>query len=218
MSLFNELKNNQYIVDIYNNVDKKDEQNLIATHGWKHINKVISTVEKILTELECKQDTIENGKIAALLHDIGCIEGKDNHAFRSYEMSKVLLDNKEINDNDKNIILNAILKHSKPKENDTIVGKTLALADKIDFDKNRMCPLGLKVKHYNQMNNIENVEISINEILEIRFIVNERFDRIDLEKYYFVEKILDSIREFAQYISKKYQIKINDEIWEENIV
>ena len=92
------------------------------------------------------------------------------------------------------------------------------MADKIDFDKNRMCPLGLKVKHYNQMNNIENVEISINEILEIRFIVNERFDRIDLEKYYFVEKILDSIREFAQYISKKYQIKINDEIWEENIV
>lgn len=133
-------------------------------------------------------------------------------------MSKVLLDNKEINDNDKKIILNAILKHSKPKENDTIVGKTLALADKIDFDKNRMCPLGLKVKHYNQMNNIENVEISINEILEIRFIVNERFDRIDLEKYYFVEKILDSIREFAQYISKKYQIKINDEIWEENII
>ena len=137
MSLFNELKNDQYIVAIYDNVDKKDEQNLIAIHGWKHIDKVINTVEKILTELECKQDTIENGKIAALLHDIGCIEGKDNHALRSYKMSKVLLDNKEINDNDKKIILNAILKHSKPKENDTIVGKTLALADKIDFVKNR---------------------------------------------------------------------------------
>lgn len=217
MSLFDELKNNKDIIYIYNNVDEKDKENLIATHGWKHINKVISIVEKILTELDYDNNTIENGKIAALLHDIGCIDGKDNHAFKSYEMAKVLLNDKKINKEDKEIILQAILKHSKPKENDTIIGKTLALADKIDFDKNRMCPLGLKEKHYCQMNNIEKVEISIGKIVEIKFIVNEKFDRVDLEEYYFVKKIFEAIREFSKYVSKKYQIKINDEIWENNM-
>lgn len=217
MSLFDELKINEEIIKIYNNVDEIDKENLIAVHGWQHINKVISTVEKILIEIGCDNKTIENGKIAALLHDIGCIEGKENHAIRSYDMAKVLLEDKNISEIDKEVILQAILRHSKPKENDTIIGKALALADKLDFDKNRMYPLGLKVPHYNQMNNIEKVEISIGKIVEINFTVNEKFDRMDLEKYYFVEKIFDAIIEFSVYISKKYQVKINNEIWKSNV-
>lgn len=123
------------------------------------------------------------------MHDIECIDEKDNNAFKSYEMAKVLLNDKKINKDNKEIILQAVLKHSKPKENDTIIGKALALADKIDFDKDRMCPLVLKEKHYCQMNSIEKVEISMGKIVEIKFIVNEKFDRVDLEEYYFVKNI-----------------------------
>ena len=215
MSIFNDLITNPEIIDIYHNVDNVDSSFLIATHGWKHIHQVITMVENILTELNCDLATIENGKIAALLHDIGCIKGKENHATYSYTMAKEFLKDKNLSQENQEIILDAIRNHSNPEKNHTIVGVTLALADKLDFNQNRMCPLGMKVKHYNQMYYIEKVNISIKDSVIITFVVNEKFDRIDLEQYYFTQKIFSAIKIFANYIQKPYEVKINNDIWQD---
>lgn len=48
-------------------------------------------IEVILKNLNFDYYYINNAKIAALLHDTGCIEGKENHPERSYHFAKDFL-------------------------------------------------------------------------------------------------------------------------------
>ena len=51
-------------------------------------NNVKNLAEKILKVLNYEQYIIEETKIAAILHDVGAIQGKENHAYRSWEYAK----------------------------------------------------------------------------------------------------------------------------------
>ena len=68
------------LIDSINIVQNND---LIGCHGRYHTMFVVNTVAYILQSLFYDIRTIKLGKIAALLHDIGIIAGRKNHAQKS---------------------------------------------------------------------------------------------------------------------------------------
>lgn len=59
-----------------------------AYHNLEHVQNVAKLVGALLGKLEYDKNLIEEAKIAAILHDIGAIEGKNEHALRSYNFAK----------------------------------------------------------------------------------------------------------------------------------
>ncbi|MDD2505689.1 MAG: HD domain-containing protein [Bacilli bacterium] len=214
MITYNEIKNDPYIIDIYDKIEKFSNKELYATHGWSHILNVVDTVDKIMKELNVSEEIIECGKIAALLHDIGCINGKDNHAVLGYNMATKYLEGKDMSQDYKESILEAILNHGGSKSLDNIIATTLVFADKIDFDKTRLTPLGYEIESFNQIQYIDHIDIIISDNnLIVKFIVNDMFDKDSLEKYYFTPKIFKAIYNFGEYLNLKPCVKLNDDEW-----
>lgn len=214
MITYEEIKNDPYIVDMYNRIEKLGVNELWATHGWSHILKVVNTVEVVLKKLEYDKETIEIGKIAALLHDIGCIKGKENHANESYNIVSKYLADKDLSDENKSVILNAILNHGGSKNVTNIIEAVLVFADKIDYDKDRLLPLGYSVEGFNQIQHIVRINVDISkDTLIVRFITNDVFDKVSLEQYYFTPKIFKAIYNFSEYVHLKPCIKLNDIGW-----
>ncbi len=208
-----EIRNDPFIINIYNRIEEIQEGRDYADHGWRHINKVVDNIKQIIDVYDCS--LIESGIIAALLHDIGIVDGKGNHGEVSYLMATKYLQDKEIVN--KEVILDAIRYHGGGKDNFNLVGHALVLADKIDFDKNRILPLGMEDLFFLEILNINDVIIvAKKETIIIKFLVNQNFNRKKMEGYYFVSKIFKAVKEFARYLKIDYQIQINDHEWKED--
>ena len=147
--MYDKIRNDQYIIDIYNKISVyEDENDVWAYHDLKHVLNVVSMTEKLLTDLNCDKALIEEAKIAALLHDLGCIEGKNNHAHRSYSMAKKYFEKNKINLKNENLILDAIKTHSDGFDTDNKIAVILILCDKLDIKKTRIdtttCQVNIK--------------------------------------------------------------------------
>ena len=89
MDNFNKIANDKTIINIYNKISEfEDLDKGWAHHDLDHVKNVAKLVESLLRQLEYEESFIEEAKIAAILHDIGAIEGKKNHALRSYNFAK----------------------------------------------------------------------------------------------------------------------------------
>jgi HD superfamily phosphodiesterase len=182
--MYETIRNDEYIINIYNEIEKIQQQELWIDHSWYHINKVISTSEYILNKLNCTKEIIDCGKIAALLHDIGIVCGKEGHAEKSYEMVKKYFENKNIDEKNKNIILEIIRNHGGRNDADNLMELVLMFADKTNFDKDRMLSLGKTIEGQREMDNIEKVDIDLNDkALTVNFIINECFNKEEFEKF-----------------------------------
>lgn len=199
---------------MYDRIDEISNTELYATHGWSHVRNVTNTLANLMTMLNCSEDMIECGKIAALLHDIGCIYGKENHATNSYNIAKEYLKNKDISEEYKNIILDAIIDHSEGKNLNNIINPILTFADKIDYSKSRLTSLGYEIENFNEIQYIDKVNVLLdsNQLI-VQFIAKENFNKESLEKYYFTPKIFKAIHNFAKYLNIEAHIKLNNDEW-----
>ena len=106
MNRFEKIKNDKTIIEVYNKISEyEDLYKGWAYHNLDHVKNVAKLVESLHSELGYDDSFIEEAKIAALLHDTGAIEGKNNHSLRSYEFAKkyfeknnIILKNKDLND------------------------------------------------------------------------------------------------------------------------
>ncbi|MBE5821401.1 MAG: HD domain-containing protein [Clostridiales bacterium] len=208
-----EIYEDKYIQKIYDGIEEY-EKNDFATHGRKHIYKVTKIIETILTKLNYSEDIIECGKIAALLHDLGCMQGKKEHEIRSYNIAKQYLKDKQLTKKQKEVILNAIINHRNVKEEMDILERALVVSDKLDYTKNRLTKESLKIEGLSELQYVNEIVIDIteNEFI-VRFITEKEFKKELLEKYYFTEKVFKAINSFSEYINRKPVILINDIIW-----
>ncbi len=82
--------------------------------------------------LNYNEDLIYSTKIASILHDTGALQGKDGHAFRSYEFAKKYFEDNNINLKNQEQVLEAIKIHSDGFDTDNVIALCLILADKLD--------------------------------------------------------------------------------------
>ncbi len=157
------LINNQELNEIIDSINEKNKETLCNGHGRYHTTFVVNTIETILEGLGYSKEIIELGKIAGLLHDIGVITGKKNHALKSSEMSKNFLDLTFLSDKEKEIIIHAIYDHSNGLEINSPIGAALLIADKIHLSKDRVLELGYEDKWHKNLLNIKAVTLSIDD-------------------------------------------------------
>lgn len=215
MNIFEKIYNDKKILDRYFEVERYE--NLIkgiAYHNFSHVFNVIKITEKLLKDLECDEKFIEDAKIAALLHDTGANDVKEGHAYRSYLFAKDYFMNNNINLKNEEKVLEAIKIHSNGFDTDNIIALTIILADKLDVKYDRISEEGRKEVGVRQYQYVKDIDVKIaNKKLIINFIVDEEFDIVELEEYYFTAKIFNAIKAFSKKMNLSAVVLINNSEW-----
>ncbi len=212
--MLEQILQDEYILDIYKRIKEHEDNDIsgYAYHDLTHAINVMELASTILKELNCTIEEIEGIKIAAILHDLGCLEGKENHEIRSYELAKKYLENKEIKLKER--ILSAIKNHRVGFDSDDIMTVVLVLADKLDIKKSRVAPAGVNIKGNKEFLSIEDITIKKDKNnFIVNFIVNENCNKKELENYYFIPKVFKAINSFAKKNNLQSIIMYNDELW-----
>lgn len=168
------------ILDNINEVLNKEEKGMLrGCHGRYHAMFVVNTVEYILKSLSYDSRIVELGKIAALLHDLGNIAGRWNHARKSAALAAVFLDDLEdLLPNEKVTIVQAINDHSDGENISNAIGAALFIADKVDTSKRRRLTEELIDDWYSNLLQIEDVDIQVfNKTILINYITTEAFSK-----------------------------------------
>ena len=217
INYFNKIKNDKTIMTIYRKIHEyEDAEDGYAYHDYNHVNNVANYCEKILKVLNYDDDFINEAKIAALLHDTGCTEGKENHAQRSYEFAKKYIEKNNIPLKNKNLVLEAIKNHSEGFTTDNIIQLVIILADKIDIKKSRISEYGRQVEGNRQYQYINDIQFEIkNNNFCINFICDDEINLEELNNYYFTKKVFKSIQSFADKLNLSPKVLMNNKIWEE---
>ena len=213
--IYNILRNDSIIFQIYKAIEEKEiRDGGWAFHNYEHVKNVSIISEKILRDLDFDENTIYKSKIACLLHDIGALQGKENHAQRSFEYSKKLFEEHNWIFDGNESILDAIQNHSSGFETDNIITLSIILADKLDIKKNRITDAGKKIKGNRQYGHIEDINININEsILTITFITDNKLDFEEVNSYYFTDKVFKAIEAFSKKFNLRYNVLLDNKIW-----
>lgn len=216
MNRFELIKNDKRIINIYNQITEfEDLDKGWAHHNFGHVNNVSNLVESILNKLNYNEDFIEEAKIAALLHDIGAIEGKDNHSSRSYNFAKSYFNDNNIILEHKDLVLDAIKIHSDGFNSDNIIALTLILSDKLDIKHTRVAKEGYNVKGMRQLQYINDILVDINNSnLEVKFICNNKINKSELEEFYFILKVFKSIIAFSKKMNLEPKVSFNNIEWQ----
>ncbi|MBR3180100.1 hypothetical protein IKF57_01010 [Candidatus Saccharibacteria bacterium] len=128
-----------------------ENKELLADHGMRHAMRVAEYAVDFIDE--CYQYFGEDGvkkfhafgheedfyftAIAALLHDIGIVDGRENHTERSVEMAKKYLQKYDISSYEIPVITGAIGCHSDGLGLVNLVDAALIMGDKMDITRSR---------------------------------------------------------------------------------
>ena len=133
-----------------------------ACHGKYHAMAVVSMTEYILTALGYNGRTIELGKIAALLHDIGNIAGRWKHAEKSAALAEVFLGGTvPFSAAEREMIIQAIADHSGGDNISSPIGAAVLMADKLDISKHRILPRAKRDHWHENLLKVEAVNLDI---------------------------------------------------------
>lgn len=215
MDNFNKIANDKTIINIYNKISEfEDLDKGWAHHDLNHVKNVAKLVESLLRQLDYEESFIEEAKIAAILHDIGAIEGKKNHALRSYNFAKKYITENNIILKNKDLVLDAIKIHSDGFDSDNIIALTLILSDKLDIKHTRVAKEGYNIKGMKELQYIQDIYVVIkNKNLKIQFICDDKINKNELEEFYFIIKVFKAIISFSRKMNLNPQVLFNNNEW-----
>ena len=216
--VYNYIYSDERIRAVYREIDEKENNNIDAWahHNFCHVNNVKNMVEEILNKLGYDKELVEEAKIAAIMHDIGALQGKPNHAERSYIYAKNYFEENNIQLVHKQQVLDAIRNHSDGFDSNNIIQIALVFADKLDIKKTRPTKKGLEIPGNRQYANIEEINTDIqNGALKINITANDKLNKEELENFYFMKKVGNAINAFADKLNLVYKVYLNDKEWNE---
>ena len=162
--------------ELLSSINEANPDAYSACHGSYHANFVSKRVGDILAGMNFDKRTIEIGKIAGLLHDIGCISGKDDHAIKSSLMCGKFLCKTGVTSLEKSIIVQAIADHSNGNDINSPVSAALLIADKTDLSKERVLNPADANNFHKNLCEVEKVDVSIHgESININFVASDKF-------------------------------------------
>lgn len=213
--IYDYLSSNDSILKIYIEIEKTEiRDGGWAFHNYEHVKNVSKIAEKILTDLNFNQETIYQCKLACLLHDVGALQGKEEHAQRSFEYARKLFEDKNWIFEGSDSVLDAIKNHSSGFETNNIIALSIILADKLDIKKTRISEEGKKIEGNRQYAHIEDIIINIqNDTLTINFITDGKIIMKEVNHYYFTDKVFKAIEAFSKKLNLKHYILMDDKPW-----
>jgi len=128
------------ILSVYGEIDKHNK--FPANHGIKHILGVIDLSNKIASLFDLSNRDKLILQTALIIHDIGQIDGRENHGYKSMLFAKNYLPSKNIfTEEELDMIYSAIETHDECYDYSVlknIFSWYVNLIDKLDFSKNRL--------------------------------------------------------------------------------
>lgn len=208
-----DIINTDYFKETYSKIEELKKEYPV-NHGFIHINNVIENAKKIAITFKLDNHQTNLLLIAAFLHDIGYLQGKDDHAYNGCILAKDILKKWNFNDNDITIISTAIKNHGGKKDDEynDIISMCLIIADKLDFINTRYDTTRLKEEYLKTFPYIMDtfIEYNNNEIT-LNIVINKEFsiDTFNSSSYY------NKLNNFLNLLSKrlistyKIQYKLN---------
>lgn len=212
---YNELLRDEQILEIFGKIDQ--HHNNKYNHGKQHAANVINNMIQLTNLLKVEKQEQNYLCIAALLHDIGQLEGKEEHYVRSSNFANNYLKDKvTVEWNSK--ITQAILKHHEKEkiENLSLFEHLLLFADKMDFTKNRLDQTFIQENKVECIeNHIKEIQFTIiDQVFHVIIITDSKINEFDFLKWNYYSKLVNRIREFSNKINRQYKIQFikNEEV------
>ena len=198
--------------NLLSSINESDPGTYMACHGTYHAKFVAERTGSILADLHFDKRIVEVGKIAGLLHDIGCISGKRghaiSHAIKSSQMCEEFLCKTKCTPSEKNTIMQAIADHSDGDNINSAVGAALLIADKTDLSKKRILnPADVNTYHKNLLE-VKRVDVFLREnMMTINFVASEQFSASVLRNLW--DKAFIVPAKAAQYFGCSVTFSVN---------
>ncbi len=133
------IKQNPDIMEYIRRADKALEAQGFTEHSFAHVEKVSQTAGMILAELGYDERTVELARIAGIMHDIGNVINRVDHAQSGAVMAFRLLDNLSMPANEICSIISAIGNHDEGTGQPLDpISASLIIADKTDVRRSRV--------------------------------------------------------------------------------
>ena len=133
------IKQNPDIMEYIRRADKTLEAMGYTEHSFPHVERVAATAEMILKTLGYDERTVELAKIASIMHDIGNVINRIDHAQSGAVMAFRILDNFGMAAEDIATVVTAIGNHDEGTGVPVnAIAAALILADKSDVRRTRV--------------------------------------------------------------------------------
>ncbi|MCC3144183.1 HD domain-containing protein [Halanaerobium sp. Z-7514] len=213
MLLLKDIKNNpdfQHMIEEANNYLSEKGY---TEHGFRHVNYVSQTTERILRRLNYDDRTVELGAIAGYLHDIGNMFNRKHHGISGANIVYTELRRLEVPLDDITKITTAIANH------DVDIGKAvspitaaLILADKSDAHRTRVNKKDSTFIHDRVNLAIQDSQITVQpeaETITLKIDYDSSISQVmDYFEIYLYR--MEMCKEAASYLGSRFRLLIND--------
>lgn len=207
------IQQNPDIRTYIKNADAAVEAQGFTEHSFAHVEKTAASVELILSTLNYSERTIELGKIAAYLHDIGNVVNRSEHAQSGAVMAFRLLDNFDMPADEICAIVSAIGNHDEATAQPiNAISAALIIADKTDVRRSRVRTEMINFDIHDRVNYaVEKSELYFNEdksaiILELS--IDSEISPVMEYFEIFLQRMLLCKRS-AEFLGIKFHLRIN---------
>lgn len=139
MIKFQDIKENKEINTYIESADTYLANIGYTEHSFKHVLRCAAVVEEILESLGYDERTIELGKIAAYMHDIGNVVNRAGHARSGALMAYHILEKLGMETSEIALIVSAIGNHDESSAYPvSVISSALIIADKTDVRRSRV--------------------------------------------------------------------------------
>ncbi len=208
------IKENRDIQEYIRRADKELEALGYTEHSFAHVEKVAHTAGGLLAELGYDERTAELARIAGMMHDIGNIINRIDHAQSGAVMAFRLLDNMNMPASEISQIISAIGNHDESTGQPlNPISAALIIADKTDVRRSRVRNTDLITFDIHDRVNyaVEHSEVHLNEdktaiVLELR--IDPEISSVAEYFEIFLNRML-LCKKSAQFLKLRFELIIN---------
>lgn len=205
---YRDILASDYFFETYSKIEFS-KRDFPVNHGFIHVWHVIKNAKYLSKLFDLNAHEEELLLIASALHDVGYLEGRDDHAKTGAIKAREYLSGK-IPESDVDIICRAIASHGGHAECDfeCKVSRSLIMADKLDFERTRYRE-DHAYKSVTVFLSVEKVElIKREDSYEIEVLTTDKtlFDG-DAHSFYF-NKLQSVLEKLSKVLKKNIDINI----------
>lgn len=208
------IKQNPDIMTYIKRADKALEAIGYTEHSFAHVEKVAQTASMILEGLEYDERQVELVKIAGIMHDIGNVINRVDHAQSGAVMAFRLLDNISMPAEEICSVISAIGNHDESTAQPIdAISAALIIADKTDVRRSRVRNTDLITFDIHDRVNyaVEKSELKFNETktsLILTLIIDTNISSVMEYFEIFLHRML-LCKRAAQFFGLKFEMMIN---------
>lgn len=193
---YTDIMKSDFFVSTYEKIEemKKDYP---VNHGFVHIEHVVENAKELADTFHLTDEEKENLYVACVLHDVGYLNGRENHARVGAEIAKEYLQQNGFSQRDVGVICDAIACHGGKDLADyqSKVALCLVLADKLDFVSSRYNALDPDVKNFLA---VDSVKLYVGDEAIIKIYLKDDINIEEFETAYTnrkLKKVLEKLTE-----------------------